>query len=52
MTEAVETNDDYWDCECVENYIHLKSDTLYCSFCNAKEEDQPDSRVNEIAQLK
>lgn len=45
------TDPDYWDCECKDNYIHKKSDILYCSICGTYEEDQPDSRVNEIVKL-
>jgi hypothetical protein len=43
----IETNPDYWDCECDDNYIHKKADQLECSRCGATEEEQPDSRVNE-----
>jgi len=39
---------EYWDCECVENYIHPKSKPI-CGRCQAKAEDQPDSRANEVA---
>ena len=43
------TNDNYWDCECKNNYIHLKKDRLVCPICKAEEDDgQPDSRVNEL----
>lgn len=42
------TTPDYWDCNCDENYIHKKTHTLFCDKCGAKEEDQPDSRINEV----
>ena len=44
---TIETTEDYWDCECPNNYIHPRSDE-YCSRCDAREEDQPDSRVSEV----
>ena len=46
------TTDDYWDCECEYNYIHKKSDTLHCPKCNSREDEQPDSRVNEVEYLR
>lgn len=39
----------YWDCECEENYIHRHSARTQCPVCNAESENQPDSRVNEVA---
>ena len=45
---TVETNPNYWDCECEDNYIHAKSKTLACSLCGMTEDESPDSRVNEI----
>lgn len=42
------TNDDYWDCECESDYIHLKSETLICLKCGAVEEDSPDSMTSEV----
>tara|TARA_R110002020_G_scaffold427853_1_gene637279 strand:- start:310 stop:495 length:186 start_codon:yes stop_codon:yes gene_type:complete len=38
-----ETNPHYWDCECDDNFIHSKSDTLVCEKCGTTDEDQPDS---------
>ena len=46
------TTDDYWDCECEDNYINKKSDTLHCPKCNSREDEQPDSRVSEVEYLK
>lgn len=46
---SIETDTDYWDCECKTNYIHLKSKGRFCSKCKVHEEDgMPDSRVSEI----
>ena len=42
------TNPKYWDCECEEDYIHLKAKRQYCSKCNSLHFEQPDSRQNEI----
>ncbi|KAF0153030.1 MAG: hypothetical protein FD143_470 [Ignavibacteria bacterium] len=40
-------NLEYWDCECVENYIHPITEN-HCEKCNALEEDSPNSRENEV----
>jgi hypothetical protein len=45
------TTDDYWDCECEDNYINKKSVTLHCPNCNSREHEQPDSRVSEVESL-
>lgn len=37
----------YWDCNCVENYIHPMSKS-HCEKCNAREYDCPNSRENEV----
>ena len=42
-----ETDINYWDCECQENYIHSKSKEL-CPICGVNREDQPDSLVKEV----
>jgi len=44
----IETTPDYWDCECKDHYIHKKTDRLECSVCGATQDEQPDSRVEEI----
>ena len=45
----IRTHNDYWDCECESNYIHLKKDRIICLVCKAEEDDgQPDSRINEL----
>jgi len=44
----VETDEDYWDCECKEDYIHPKSQAK-CHWCGTTLEDNPpDSRSNEV----
>ena len=51
---AVETNPDYWDCECENDYIRPKQSLgadqskFECHICGASEDTQPDSRVNEV----
>ena len=45
----VDTDPRYWDCECLFNYIHLKTDRVECPICGATEPDSPDSHLNEIA---
>ena len=42
------TNPRIWDCECEDNYIHLKTESLYCRYCDTYETDQPDSMINEV----
>lgn len=43
----IELSDDFWDCECEENFIHQKSVPI-CDICNSHQEEQPDSRLEEI----
>jgi len=45
---TVKTDDNFWDCECRADFIHPKSQKT-CGKCGAREKNQPDSRVNEIA---
>jgi hypothetical protein len=42
-----QTHQGFWDCECEHNYIHPKTQKT-CRKCNTKEDEQPDSRVNEL----
>ena len=42
-------DEQYWDCECERHYIHLKKNRTECPVCGASEENQPDSRITEIA---
>jgi len=46
----VKTTEKYWDCECKDNFIHPKAQ-VKCNVCGAFVEEQPDSRVNEVAML-
>lgn len=41
------TTDNFWDCECEENYIHFKTETK-CNKCGVFAEDMPDSRIVEV----
>lgn len=45
--DTTTTHDDYWDCNCKQNYIHAKTETI-CTKCNATQEGQPDSRAIEV----
>jgi len=45
---ATVTNPAYWDCECEKDYIRPKSKPE-CFICNTCEDDQPDSRADEVA---
>lgn len=37
----------FWDCNCYSNYIHPKTEPV-CDKCGAREEDQPDSILEEV----
>jgi hypothetical protein len=50
-TNNVETNPDYWDCECEGNYIHRKTDVQECVICETSQDDQPDSMVAEVDEV-
>lgn len=41
---------EYWDCECVEKYIHTNSEKK-CYICGAFRLDQPLARVNEVVAM-
>ena len=43
----IELTDEYWDCECEKNYIHPCLEE-FCQICDARQEDQPNSRVSEV----
>lgn len=43
------THDNYWDCNCKDNYIHSKNHSV-CPVCGADQEEAPDSIVEEIAE--
>ena len=42
------TTENFWDCECEENYIHPKAEGM-CEVCKYTANDSPNSRVNEVA---
>ena len=44
----IKTNPNYWDCECESNYIHKKTETNHCVKCDTYEDEQPDSRQEEV----
>ncbi len=44
------TTNRYWDCDCDQDYIR-PVEQVECRKCGAEGEDQPDSRINEIAAL-
>ncbi len=49
--DSFTTTNEYWDCECSNNYI--KRSTIgaisICTACNTREDDgRPDSRLNEV----
>ena len=45
------TSDHYWDCECDEDYIHYKGNTVHCNKCDRHENDMPDSRLIEVQDM-
>lgn len=47
IPKGAETTERYWDCECKNNYIHPKTQTV-CPVCGTAAEAQPDSRINEV----
>ena len=44
----MDLNNEFWDCNCQENYIHRKSKGNYCPKCKTWSDDQPDSSNNEV----
>jgi len=47
MDHELELSKNYWDCECVDNYIQPVSQN-HCNKCGANQESQPPSRVREL----
>jgi len=45
--DGIITNNNFWDCDCKENYIHLAT-IKKCHKCGREEEESPSSRQNEI----
>ena len=48
MNDKIITDDRFWDCECLQNFVHAKSLEIQCGFCGAVHSNQPDSRQDEI----
>jgi hypothetical protein len=44
---TIKTTEQYWDCECRENFIHPAA-VNHCPRCDTYRDEQPDSRVNEV----
>ena len=47
MGRVVATTPLFWDCECEDGHIRPHT-FLNCSHCGAKQDSQPDARVNEV----
>jgi hypothetical protein len=46
--QGILTTEKYWDCECLKNFIHPKSQGN-CEICGTIAEEQPDSRISEVS---
>jgi hypothetical protein len=46
--KRISTDDRFWDCECDDDYIHLKATQDYCPKCDTYADEQPDSMVDEL----
>ena len=46
----IELAADFWDCECSDGFIH-RTGVHDCPRCGAVQDDQPSSRVSEVANL-
>ncbi len=42
------TVEEFWDCNCVEDFINRKAHHRKCNVCGCEEEDSPDSRADEV----
>ncbi|PKA03160.1 hypothetical protein CH375_18635 [Leptospira ellisii] len=49
--ESFDYENDFWDCECDEDFIHHKAIESECSRCGTFEEEQPDSIPSEVIAL-
>ncbi|PJZ28787.1 hypothetical protein CH370_20800 [Leptospira kmetyi] len=47
-TETFDFENDFWDCECEDDFIHLKSALQECPKCGSVEEEQPNSISSEV----
>lgn len=45
------TSEEYWDCECANDFIHNKTNGNFCTICGVYEDESPDSRQDEIDEL-
>lgn len=45
--QGILTTPEYWDCECLTNFIHPKSQKT-CFKCCTRADEQPDSRISEV----
>ena len=48
--DGIQLTDKFWDCECLENYIHPCTEEK-CPVCWAERDTQPDSHVKEVVAL-
>jgi|WetSurSiteA1Bulk_404760.scaffolds.fasta_scaffold86833_2 hypothetical protein len=39
---------DFWDCNCEQNFTHRKEVSRHCQVCNGYEEECSDSRLDEL----
>lgn len=46
--EGCETTEDYWDCECNDDYIRTADELDICLRCGAARSGQPDSHKAEV----
>ena len=40
----------HWECECEEDFVHLKAEKVYCDLCESNERESPDARLESVAQ--
>jgi len=45
--KSPDTDPRFWDCECIDQYIHSENESR-CNTCGAYREDQPDTRISEL----
>lgn len=45
--QGILTTEKYWDCECLDGFIHPKSQKT-CFKCCTRADEQPDSRISEV----
>lgn len=47
LFEALAFSDLYWDCNCLNRYIH-SNEVEYCEVCGAHRDEQPASVIEEV----